>query len=672
MSRRTTGDQQTLPEVSRSEGWRREWLLRAFSSMARIREFELGVQRLFAANELPGFVHLSIGQEAVAAGACLALQVQDWITSTHRGHGHCIAKGADIAAMMAELFGRATGTCRGQGGSMHVADPGVGVLGANGIVAAGMPIAAGAAFAEKLRGHRNVALSFFGDGAVSQGLFHETMNLAALWKLPIVFVCENNGFSEFTTFAASSPVPSVAARAAAYDMPAVRVNGNDVEVVFRACEDAVTRARAGSGPTLIEAVTYRVRGHYEGDPAKYRATAEGDHADPLDLCARRLAELGTAADEVESRRAAARLEVERAVDSARNAPEPDLPGAFTTTYAGLAEEVPGSPRRDVPTRYRYMDAIGEALKEEIEADPEVLLIGIDVGAGGVYGVTRALAPHVGKQVFDVPISEAAALGLGVGLAVAGFRPVVEIMFMDFLGVAFDQLVNQAAKLRFMTGGKIRMPLVVRTQMGGGTNAGAQHSQSWEGLVAQIPGLRVVMAATARDAKGLLKAAIRSDDPVVFVENRQLYSKRESPPPDGEVLRIGAARLVRTGSQVTVVAWSRMVLECLEAAETLDREGISVEVIDLRTISPPDVTAVVNSVRRTGRLLVVHEAVRQFGPGAEIVASVQEAAFGCLKAPATRIGAPDCPSPFSPALESHYLPCSAAIATSIRELARRAR
>jgi 2-oxoisovalerate dehydrogenase E1 component len=658
-----------LPEAVRVD--RRAWLMESYIVMTKIRAFETTVQRLFAEGRLPGFVHLSIGQEAVAVGACRALQQDDWITSNHRGHGHCIAKGMSIDAMMAELFGRVSGTCRGQGGSMHIADPDWGVLGANGIVAAGLPIAAGAALAEQLRGEDRVALAFFGEGAAAQGAFHEALNLAAVWKLPMIFVCENNGYAEFSSFAETSPVSSVADRAPAYGVPATTVDGNDVENVFSACGDAVEAARAGAGPALIEAKTFRVRGHYEGDPAKYRDPKDLERAlkrDPLHIAMSRLIELGTTEEEIADARGLATAEVEQAVDRAEAGDEPRLEVAVGSVYAGMAESAQGQASSEADRQIRYMDAIAEAIAEEMERDERVFALGIDIGAGGgVYGVTQPLRRFGSDRVRDAPISETALLGAAVGAALAGYRPLVEIMFMDFLGVCFDQLVNQAAKLRFMTGGKARVPLVARTQTGAGRSAGAQHSQSWEGIISHIPGLRVVMPATIQDAKGLLKAAIRSDDPIVFVENRHLYGRKGKAPPVGEVLEMGRARVAREGTDVTLVAWSRVLWEALDAAEALVDEGISVEVLDMRTIQPLDIQSVLDSVSKTSHLLVVHEAVGDFGPASEIAARVQEEGFGELDAPVMRLTPPFSPVPFAPSLETAFLPSAVAIADKIREL-----
>lgn len=653
-----------------SESPTRDWLIEAFSTMTRIRTFEKTVRELFARGELPGFVHLSIGQEAVATGTCLALQRGDWILSNHRGHGHCIAKGMSIDGMMAELFGRSQGTCSGLAGSMHIADPTLGVLGTNGIVAAGIPIAAGAALAEVLRGTGGVAVAFFGEGAVAQGAFHEAVNLSAVWRLPLILLCENNGYAEFSRFEETSPVDRVIDRAPAYGIPAVRVNGSDVHEVFLAIRAAVSRARAGEGPTLVEALTHRFSGHYEGDPAKYRKEGLDStiDSDPLEFAKLRLAESGAVEADIRSVEMHAKREVAKAVELASR-PRPDRTSVSSaTTYSTPVKPPVKHDAVTTKRTIRYMDAIGEALTEEMDRDEGVILLGIDVGiAGGVYGVTKPLERFGPDRVRNAPISETAIVGAAVGAALAGLRPVVEIMFMDFLAVCMDQLVNQAAKLRFMTDANATVPMVLRTQMGGGRSAGSQHSQSWEGIVSHIPGLSVVMPATVRDAKGLLKAAIRSEDPVVFIENRHLYGRKEAAPPRDEVLEIGRSRVVMPGDDVTVVSWSRMLWETLAAADQVASDNISVEVVDLRTIQPLDMETILTSVEKTSRLLIVHEAVGDFGPGAEIAARVQQEGFASLDAPIMRLTPPFSPVPFAPDLERAYLPSARSISHYIQKL-----
>ncbi len=639
--------------------------------MVLIRGFEQRVAELYRDGEIPGFVHLSIGQEATAVGACWPLRPADVITSTHRGHGHCLAKGLDPTGMFGELMGKDGGTNRGRGGSMHIADPKLGIFGANGIVAAGLPIAVGAATAAQVRADGSLAVAFFGDGAQAQGAFHEALNLAAVWQLPVVFFCENNGYAEFSPASAQHGA-SLELRAAGYGIAYVGVDGNDVVATAAAMEEAVGAARAGQGPVVIEAETYRWHGHYEGDPERYRSPDEVSawrERDPLLVHEGRLRGAGVGDDEIKALESSIADELDAAVEAARRLASPAASALTDFVVRARPERTePPPPRSDAPV-FRTMDAIRAALEAELADDDRVFVAGVDVGAGGnVFGLTRGLAEQFGGRVRDTPISETAIIGLGVGAAMAGMRPVVELMYLDFLGVCFDQLLNQAAKLPFMTGGAAEMALTVRTQFGAGRSSGSQHSQSLEVLLAHIPGLSVVMPSTPADTYGLLRAAIQDPNPVVFIENRLLYGMKGPQPPSDYLVPIGTSAVVRPGSHVTVVSVSRMVHEAIAAAERLEDEGISVEVIDLRTVTPLDVAPILDSVHKTSRLLIAHEAVVPFGIGAEIAATVAREGFWDLDAPIERVGAAATPPPYAPELERAWLPDREDIIAAIRRLA----
>jgi 2-oxoisovalerate dehydrogenase E1 component len=638
----------------------RDELLTAYRRMRVIRTLEERVAVLYAAGGIPGFVHTSVGQEAVAVGALFRTRPDDVVTSTHRGHGHVLAKGLDPRAMFAELMGRDTGACRGRGGSMHVADPGLGIFGANGIVGAGLPIAVGAAHALRERGAGALAVAFFGDGAVATGAFHEALTLAAVHRLPVVFLCENNGFSEFSRTADQHPA-GLAQKAAAYGLPFTSVDGNDVEAVDTALSTVYETVRSGQGPQLVEAVTLRWRGHYEGDPQSYRADKETPD-DPLVRARDRLAALGVAVDELDDEVA---REVAEAEKYAADSPEPDPATALEFVHSPRPEIVERPPT--VVTQTSTSRVIRQALDDALAADPSVFLAGIDVGGGNVFGLTRGLAERYPGRVLDTPIAETAIMGLGVGAAMAGLRPVVELMYFDFLGVCLDQLMNQAAKLRFMTGGAVTVPMVVRTQTGSGRSSGSQHSQSLEALLAHIPGLTVVMPSTPADTYGLLRAAIEDDNPVVFVENRILYERRGPLPAPDHRVPLGKAAVTRPGRDLTIVAWSRMATVALEAADELSAEGIEAEVLDLRTIVPLDRAAVLDSLARTNRLLIAHDAVTEFGVGAELAALAVHEGFWSLDAPVVRVGAPTSPAPYAPSLERTWIPGTADIVTAARRL-----
>jgi pyruvate dehydrogenase E1 component beta subunit len=314
----------------------------------------------------------------------------------------------------------------------------------------------------------------------------------------------------------------------------------------------------------------------------------------------------------------------------------------------------------------YLEAIRSGLREEMSRDSSVYVFGEDVALGGPFGVTKDLAEDLGKhRVINTPISEGTVMGLAIGAATSRLRPVVEIMFIDFITLAMDQLVNHAAKLHYMSGGQLRVPLTVRVQCGASGNMGAHHSQSLEAWMAHVPGLKVVMPSSPSDAKGLLKAAIRDDNPVVFIEHRGLYWTRSQVPEGDHLVPIGEASVVRNGNDVTIVATATLLGAALKAAEEVAADGISVEVIDPRTLSPLDIGTIVSSVKKTSRLIIAHEAVEQGGIGAEIAAQVQQEAIYDLDGPIMRVAAPLAPVPASPALEKYFVPGKAEIVRAVK-------
>jgi 2-oxoisovalerate dehydrogenase E1 component len=623
-----------------------------------IRRFEEAVRDLLQMGRLDGFVHLSIGHEAVATGVCAALRPDDTISSTHRGHGHLIAKGGDLERMFAELFGRETGYCHGRGGSMHIADLKLGILGANGIVGGGIPLAVGAAFAHQRQGTERVSVAFFGDGGVNQGAFHESLNLAAVWQLPAIFVCENNGYAASVPQVKHQRNPRIADRAIGYGMPGVTVDGNDALAVYEAAREAVERARSGGGPTLIECKTYRHYAHagLRADERPADEVASWRERDPVLSLARLYDELAGDREEIERRIDSA---IEQAIARAETAARPD-PAEMMRGVYGVRPAVEPAP----PPGERMLtmsEALDEALRQAMEADPRVSYSGEDLEA------RAAAIGSLDGRIRDTPISEVAIVGLGTGAALAGERPVVDIMFADFATVAMDQIVNQAAKIRYMLGGEVDVPLVIRMHVGGGVNAAAQHSQSLEAWFTHVPGLTVVFPSTPYDAKGLFLSAIDDPNPTIFLESRQLASVKQPVPEQPYRLPIGEANTLRSGDAVTIIAIGPLVQDALVAAEQLAGEGVDCEVIDPRSLQPLDIETLAASARKTGRVVVAHQAVTFGGIGAEIAAQLTERCFADLKAPVTRLGAPFAPTPFAPILENAYEPDVTAIEDAVRAL-----
>ncbi|MEM9011717.1 MAG: dehydrogenase E1 component subunit alpha/beta [Pseudomonadota bacterium] len=661
----------TLAAPSHGNRLGAEDLRDALQTMLRIRQFESRAKELFLKGVIKGTAHSSVGQEAIAAGACRALGPDDFLLTHHRGHGHTIAKGSEIRLMFAELMGKASGYCAGLGGSMHIADFERNILGANGIVGAGMGLGTGAALAEQLNGTGHIGITFFGDGAANEGIFHEAMNLTAVWRLPLIFFCENNQYGLTTATEAVTAGPSIAARGDAYGVPNARIDGNDVAAVFAAVERAALRARAGEGPTLIEALTYRWDDHsMRANLGGYR-TADEEEAwkarDPIMRLRDRLEEVGELdTDAYDAMVREAEAEVEDAIAWAVEAEEPDMALALSHVVpaAQTAEPEPAPGTRAIT----YRQAITEAFALEMEADEDVIILGEDVGAtGGIFGLTPGLYDRFGAaRVRDTPISEGAIATCGVGAAMRGKRVIVEAQLWDFVTLMMDAIVNQAAKARFMLGGKASVPIVFRGPQGAGIRLAAQHCQSLEMFFANVPGLQIYAPSTAYDAKGLMAAAIAEDGPVVFLEHKLLYLGAAQPVPEDRYrIAPGRARILRPGKDCTVIATLAMVERALQAAERLEREGIDVEVIDPRTLKPLDMETICASVRRTHRAVIVHEAPLFGGFGGEIAAAIQEQAFDWLDAPVTRIGAPEMPVPYNDRLERDYMPDAGRITEAIK-------
>ncbi len=652
-----------------------ERLERIYHDLSRVRRFDERVIELFHQGVVKGTAHSCVGQEAIAVGACAALEDRDFIVSHHRGHGHCIAKGADMTRMMAELMGRETGYGRGLGGSMHIAALDKGILGANGIVGAGIGIGTGAALSARIRRSGQVCLVFFGDGAANEGIFHEALNLASLWRLPAIYVCENNQYGLSTPMAESTSIDRLSKRAAGYGMPGETIDGNDVLAVHDAVTRAAARARAGDGPSLIEALTYRWGDHsMRANLPRYRSEEEEAawrQGDPLARAARLLEERQVRKPAVEALRERAAREVEAAVEEARHAPEPtlaSLEGAVTAPHRDPGPE-PG-PAAANGRDLTYVEALREGIDQAMREDGRVFVIGEDVGRiGGIFGVTRGLRDaHGAERVLDAPISEGAIANAAVGAAITGLRPVAEVQIFDFVTLMMDAIVNQAAKFRYMLGGAPTVPLVIRGPQGGGIRLAAQHSQSLEAWFAHVPGLVVMAPSTPYDAKGLMLAAIRDDNPVVFLEHKLLYVQSRGPVPEQPyAIPVGKADVKRPGRDATLVATMAMVAPALAAARDLAREGIEVEVIDPRTLRPLDAETILASVRKTNRLVVVHEGWTKWGFGAEIAASVMEEAFDHLDAPVARVGMPDVPMPYNDTLERAVIPGQADIVAALRRV-----
>jgi 2-oxoisovalerate dehydrogenase E1 component len=648
--------------------------LDTYRTMLMMRRFEERVLELRSSDEIAGSVHLYLGQESIATGAMSALDPDDRVVSTYRGHGWALAAGVDPEALMAEICQRADGVNGGRGGSAYITDPAHRFIGETSIVGAGLPIADGLALAAQLQDTRRVVVVSFGDGATSQGAAHEGLVMAVTRRLPVIFVCENNGWSEMTPIAAILGERTIAERAAGYGMPAVSIDGTDADAVTAAVAEAAERARAGDGPSFIEAHVARLGGHYNADVQHYRDQADHEDARRRDPVARARAQLldGTTAEfELRAIERAVQDELDAIVERVLAAELPD-PG---TAAEGVA--APGAPDRvvgqiDPPSgseQLTYAKAVTEALERELDARPETVLFGEDVAIpGGVFGVTRGLRDRFGEQrVFDTPIAEAAILGSAVGAAMDGLRPIVEIMWADFLLVALDQLINQAANVRYLARGERSAPIVVRCQQGVTPGSVAQHSQSLEALLAHIPGLRVGMASNPADAYAMTRAAIAHPDPVILIESRAIYGRRGPVDLEAPVQGVGGARLHRGGDDLAIISWGRMLDPVLAAADRLAEDGVQASVLDLRWLSPLDNEAIAEAVTRCHRVLICHEANVTGGFGAEVAARIAADLLYELDAAVRRVGSPDVRYPSAPVLQEALLPGVEDVLAAAREV-----
>ena len=666
--------------------------------MYLINEFEHALLRLKADDCVWGPVHTSVGQEAVAAASIRALTGQDKITGTHRAHHQFLSKAMNyvldpswdpaadavpdagreaITRTFAEIMGLKNGYCGGRGGSMHLRYLEAGVLGTNAIVAGGIPIAVGSAFAEKQAATGNVVVSYFGDGAINQGALHEAANLAGIWDLPVIFFIENNLYAVGTPSDEACAVKLLSQRANAYGMNALIVDGNDTVAIYEATRTAAEDIRAGGKPWFIEAFCYR-KYHHAGDtPGSafgYRSKEEEAQFADQDVMVQFPAALAAAgilgkkqAQQIREKAAAC---VQEAVDTCTNPGTPRTvreelwpsPESATEGVRSDGSELAGlryAEREDFSDfrQLAYSDAIAEATGRWLERDERAVVLGEEVASfgGGAYGATKGLPKKYPDRVINTPISEAGFVGLGLGAAMSGMRPVVEVMFPDFAFVAGDQLFNQIAKARHMYGGTTNLPLVVRTRIAIGCGYGGQHSMDPVGLFALFAGWRIVAPSNSFDYVGLFNTAMHSNDPVVFLEHHALYKNKSDLPTDDldYCIPFGKARLIAEGNDLTIVTYGYMTERLRALRGTLSEKGVSADIIDLRTLDFPsmDFETIGESLKKTGAMVIVEEAAGGQAIGNRIAAIASARYFDYLDAPCFSLTSLDVPNSVSRVLEA---------------------
>ncbi len=634
----------------------KEDMLDVYELMLTIRESEARTVSLFQKGELQhGHVLPCLGQEAIPAAFSKVLRNTDYVITGHRGAGHYIARGGDLRGLWAELYGKRTGVMKGRGGHMHLVDMRANTIAGNAIVGAQWVLGTGAGLAAKLEGNGRLVAIFGGEGSTNRGTFHEGLNFAAVKKLPIVFVCEFNAYQLWNHASEILPIENISDRAASYGIPGVTVDGNDPLAVYEAAAELAARARAGEGPGLLECKTFK----WTDSGSNLRLPEEEveywkTHKDPVKLYRACLEDLGILDAAMDGRigdEVSVRLDA--AVDYARRSEDPAPEEGLDEVYSAPLGDQTGDPSATSPgARMRYVDALREALREEMVRDERVFVMGEGVGGmqQGVFNVTQGLDKQFGEwRVMDTPLSEAAIAGAGVGAAIFGRRPVAEIMFNNLLALCGDEIHNQAGKFHYVSGGQVNVPVVIRTSSWMRTVSGPHHCGVLDAWMLYTPGIKVVAPSSPADAKGLLKASIRDEDPVVFIEHSALYFT-EGPVPEGEhVIPLGKASVKREGGDVSVITYGVLVDQAMRAADKLATEGVDAEVIDLRTLRPLDVETVLTSVKKTGRAVVAYEGYRTGGVGAEVSAMIAERAIDYLDGPVVRVAAPDVPQPHNATL-----------------------
>ncbi|WP_263787519.1 alpha-ketoacid dehydrogenase subunit alpha/beta [Salinibacter grassmerensis] len=613
------------------------------------------------------------GQEAVAAGTTWALDDRDYILPMHRNLGVWTTRDVDRERLFCQLMGKKGGFTNGRDRTFHFGLPEKNLVGMISHMAAMLPVACGLGQAFRYRDADRVACAFCGDGGTREGDFHEALNLASVWDLPVLFLVENNGYGLSTPTDEAVAPDDIADAAAGYDMPGRVVDGNDVFEVIDAVREARSHARA-EGPVLLEMKTFRVRGHEEASGTAYvpdELIEEWKEKDPIDRFADRVREEGLlGADEIKDIRAELESTVDELAEWALDRPEVTSTPEAERNAVFAPSPDPDPPSPDVETEEtRLIDAIQDGLWAAMQDDDEIIVMGQDIAEyGGAFKVTDGFVDEFGdERVRNTPIIEDGALGAGMGLAIDDLPAVVEMQYADFISCGFNQTVNNLATTHYRWGQPVNV--TIRAPFGGGIGAGPFHSQSREAWFAHTPGLKVVVPATPHDVKGLLRTALADPNPVLFFEHKKLYrSIRGEVPTEEYTLPFGEARVARTGNDATIVTYGVGVHWALaEAEHQAEANGADLEVVDLRTLVPWDRETVRQSLDKTNRLLVLHEASRTAGFGAELAAELGEIGFELLDAPITRVAAEDLPVPNAKPLEDEIFSAKARLRPKVEDL-----
>ncbi len=633
-----------------------ETLLALYRGMLKPRMIEDKMLKLLRQGKVSKWFS-GIGQEAIAVGATMALNSDEHIFPLHRNLGVFTGRNVPLERLFCQWQGKNAGFTKGRDRSFHFGTTEYGIVGMISHLGPQLALACGAALGYKLKGEPKVALAFTGEGGTSEGDFHEALNVAAVWELPVIFLIENNGYGLSTPSSEQFKCKQLADKGKGYGMESMTIDGNNILEVYRTMKKAVEKMRKHPAPLLLECMTFRRRGHEEASGTKYVPTelmTYWEQKDPVNNYEHFLREKGILTDAIQQKmQQEITSEIENALVYASGQP-PVTPDVVTEMHDVYSKSVQ---TRHAPSgkvqEMRFVDAIRDGLFVAMERHRNLILMGQDIAEyGGVFKVTEGLLEKYGKdRVRNTPLCESAILGVAVGLSITGYKSMVEMQFADFVTCGFNQIVNNAAKLHYRWGQNV--DTVIRMPTGAGVGAGPFHSQTNEAWFFHVPGLKIVYPSTPADAKGLLLAAFEDPNPVLFFEHKALYRNAGGDVPEGYyTVPIGEARMVREGSEVSIITYGMGVHW---AEKYVDENGMDIEILDLRSLAPLDYDAITNTVRKTGRVLILHEDNKTGGVGGEIAAWIGEHLFEYLDAPVLREGGLDTPIPFASVLEQQYLP-----------------
>ncbi len=637
-------------------GFSDELLVSLYSDLVRPRLIEEKMLILLRQGKISKWFS-GIGQEAIAVGATRALLEDEFIFTLHRNLGVFTARKMPFERLFSQWQGKASGYSNGRERSFHFGAMEHHIVGMISHLGPQLSLAGGVALAHKLGSEQRISLAFTGEGGTSEGEFHEALNVAAVWQLPVIFLIENNGYGLSTPSSEQFRCAQLADRGIGYGMKALTIDGNNILEVYKTISDLATSMRERPEPVLLECMTFRMRGHEEASGTKYVPKELMDAwslKDPIARYEAYLLETGVLTEEtIGDIRRAIKAEIDAGLDRIYDEPEitPDLSRELADVYAPFIHRATDT--SDMTSReMRYIDAISDGLRHSMRRHENLVLMGQDIAAyGGVFKITDGFVQEFGlERVRNTPLCESAVIGAGLGLSLKGYKAMVEMQFADFVTCGFNQIINNLAKLHYRWGQNA--DVVIRMPAGAGVGAGPFHSQSNEAWFTHTPGLKVVFPATPRDAKGLLSAALEDPNPVIFFEHKALYrSQSELVPEDYYTIPIGVADLARTGEELSIITYGMGRYWAVDAAERLN---IDADIVDLRTLLPLDFDAIARTVKKTGRVCILHEDTLFGGLGGEIAAYISEHLFEYLDAPVTRCASLDTPVPFAIPLEKNFL------------------